>query len=102
MIGMLRSETIRLSIGPPDAVNDVHAAFVMKINEKLAETAYEAMCNGNSTVKDCFDQACHFFTRAIGLAKYARLDDEVARLTARLDHVVGVYNSLPARAERTL
>jgi hypothetical protein len=47
MIDMLRSETIRLSIGSPLAVNDVHAAFVMKRNEQLAETAYEAMCNAH-------------------------------------------------------
>ena len=66
----------------------------MKRNEKLAEAAYDAMYEAKSyTVKDHFDDARGYFTKAIDMAKRAGLDDEVARLTARLDHIVSVYNS---------
>jgi hypothetical protein len=66
----------------------------MKRNEKLAEASYDAMYEAKSyEVKDCFDDARSYFTRAIAMAKHAELDDEVARLTARLDHIVSVYNS---------
>ena len=43
--------------------------------------------------KDCFDDARSYFTRAIQMARHAELNDEVARLTTRLDHILGVYNS---------
>jgi len=66
----------------------------MNRNEKLAEAAYDAMYEAKSyAVKDCFDDARGHLTKAIDSAKRAGLDDEVARLTARLDHIVSVYNS---------
>ena len=69
------------------------AANEIERNERLAEAAYEAMYEARSyAVKDCFDEARSYFTRAIEMAKHAALDDEVARLTARLDHIAGVYN----------
>lgn len=70
------------------------AADEIERNEKLAEAAYEAMYEARSyAAKDCFDDARSYFTRAIETAKRAELDEEVARLTARLDHIVSVYNS---------
>ncbi len=95
MIDLLRSKAIRLSIGPLAPVNEVQSpAFEMNRNEKLAEAAYDAMYEAKSyAVKDCFDDARGHLTKAIDSAKRAGLDDEVARLTARLDHIVSVYNS---------
>ena len=69
-------------------------AIELERNEKLAEAAYDAMYEAKSyAVKDCFDDARGYFSKAIDIAKHAGLDDEVARLTARLDHIVSVYNS---------
>jgi hypothetical protein len=66
----------------------------MKNNERLAEAAYDAMYEARpSAVKDLFDDACGLFAKAIDLAKRAGLADEAARLTARCDHIVSVYNS---------
>jgi hypothetical protein len=68
--------------------------FELKKNEKLAEAAYDAMYEGNPyAVKDSFDDAREHFIKAIEIAKRSGLDDEIARLTARLDHIVSVYNS---------
>jgi hypothetical protein len=66
----------------------------MKNNERLAEAAYDAMYEARpSAAKDLFDDACGFFAKAVDLAKRAGLADEAARLTARCDHVVSVYNA---------
>jgi hypothetical protein len=66
----------------------------MKENERLAEAAYDAMYEARpSAAKDSFDDACGFFAKAIDLAKRAGLADEAARLTARRDHIVSVYDS---------
>ncbi len=66
----------------------------MKKNERLAEAAYEAMYDaGPCVAKDCLDDARGLFAKAIDLARRAALADEVARLTARCDHIVSVYNS---------
>jgi hypothetical protein len=95
MIGLLRSAAIRPLIGPLEPMSEMYApAFEMKKNEKLAEAAYDAMYEAKSySVKDYFDDARGYFTKAIDIAKRAGLHDEVARLTARRDHIVGVYNS---------
>jgi hypothetical protein len=70
------------------------AAIEIDRNEKLAEVAYAAMYEARPTAaKDCYDDARSHFAKAIDLAKRAGLDAEVARLTARLDHIVSVYNS---------
>ena len=66
----------------------------MKNNERLAEAAYGAMYEARpSAAKDLFDDACGFFAEAIDLAKRAGLADEAARLAARRDHIVSVYDS---------
>jgi hypothetical protein len=68
--------------------------FEMKRNEKLAETAYDAMYRAKTyMVKDCFEDARSHFGKAIDIAKQAGFHDEVARLNARLSHIVSVYNS---------
>jgi hypothetical protein len=95
MIDMLRSETIRLSIGPlaPRDEVELHIREIAN-NEKLAEAAYDAMYEARPhSVRDCFDDACGYLAQAISAAKRAGLDDEVARLTARRDHVIKVYDS---------
>jgi hypothetical protein len=66
----------------------------MKENERRAEAADDAMYEARpSAAKDLFDDACGFFAKAIDLAKRAGLADEAARLTARCDHIVSVYDS---------
>ena len=95
MIDMLRSETLRLSIGPLAPLNDTQLpAREIAKHEKLAEAAYDAMYDARpSGVRDCFDDACGYLSEAISIAKQAGLDDEVARLTARRDHIIKVYDS---------
>jgi hypothetical protein len=95
MIDLLRSAAVRPSIGPLAPASDVDVSTPeMKRNEKLAEAAYDAMYEARPyMVKDCFDDARGYLTKAIGIAKRAGLDDEVTRLTARRDHIVDVYNS---------
>ena len=95
MIDMLRSEAIRLSIGPlaPPSEVQLHRREVAK-NEKLAEAAYDAMYETRPYgVRDCFDDACGYLAEAISIAKQAGLVDEVTRLTARRDHIIKVYDS---------
>jgi hypothetical protein len=99
MMDMLRSETIRLSIGPlappslaPPSEVPLPAREIAK-NEKLAEAAYDAMYEARPYgVRDCFDDACGYLAEAISIAKRAGLDDEVTRLTARRDHIIKVYD----------
>ena len=62
--------------------------------EKLAEAAYDAMYKARPyNVKDHFDDARGYFSKAIEFAKREGLDDEGVRLSARLEHIVSVYNS---------
>ena len=99
MMDMLRSGTIRLSIGPlappnlaPPSEGQLPAREIAK-NEKLAEAAYDAMYDARPYgVRDCFDDACGYLSEAISVAKRAGLDDEVTRLTARRDHIITVYD----------
>jgi hypothetical protein len=74
---------------------DVEALIrAMKENERQAEAAYDAMYDARpAAAKDCFDDARGFLAKAIDLARQAGLDGEVARLTARADHIVKVYDS---------
>jgi hypothetical protein len=94
-IELVRSETIRLTVGPLEPASEVEALMSeMKMNEKRAEAAYDAMYDASSSMaKDCFDDARSSFAKAIDLAKRAGLEDEVTRLTTRRDHIVSVYNS---------
>jgi hypothetical protein len=94
-IELLRRGAIRLTIGPIEPASEVEALISdMKMNEKLAEAAYSAMYDASSAaVKDCVDDARGYFAKAIDMARRAGVEDEVARLTARRDHVVRVYDS---------
>ena len=86
---------IRLSPGPLRPRVELETSIAeMERNEKLAEAAYDAMYEASPrSAKDCFDDARGFLAEAIELAKRAGLADEAARLTARCDHIVSVYNS---------
>jgi hypothetical protein len=65
----------------------------MKTEEELGEAAYDAMYDARPRqVKDLYDDACAHFGRAIAQAREGGRDDEVARLTARLEHITKVYN----------
>jgi hypothetical protein len=94
-IELVRLGAIRLSVGPLDPASEVEALILdMKNKEKRAEAAYDAMYEASPrAAKDCCDDARGFLAEAIELAKRAGLADEAARLTARRDHIVGVYNS---------
>ena len=95
MIDLVRSGTIYLPVGAVERASEAEAAALeMKKNEKLAEAAYDAMYEASpSSAKDCFDDARGFLNKAIDMAKRAGLEDEMARLTARRDHIVSVYHS---------
>ena len=58
----------------------------------LAEAAYDAMYEARRP-KEPYEDACQHFHHAIEAAKRLGLVDEVARLSARRDHVESVYNS---------
>jgi hypothetical protein len=63
-------------------------------NEKRAEAAYDALYESMpERAKGCFDDARRYFATAVDIAKRAGREDEVTRLTARLNHIVSVYNS---------
>src|SRR5450631_299206 len=81
MIDLLRSEAIRPVIGPLEPASEVRASTnEMQNYEKFAEAAYDAMYEAKSySVKNCFDDARGYFTKAIDIAKRAGLDGEVAR-----------------------
>jgi hypothetical protein len=62
--------------------------------ERLAEAAYAAMYDVRPhNVKDCYDDAQLYFSRAIEAAEIGGLADEATRLTRRREHVENVYNS---------
>lgn len=61
--------------------------------ERSAEAAYAAMYDARPHgVKDCYDDARLYFSRAIEAASNAGLADEVTRLAKRLEQVEAVYN----------
>jgi hypothetical protein len=62
--------------------------------ERMAEASYSAMHEARAhSVKDHYDEAQLYFSRAIEAAQRARLSDEVVRLRLRRQHVENVYNS---------
>jgi hypothetical protein len=60
--------------------------------ERRAEAAYAEMYEARRA-KEPYEDACFAFARAIEAARRLRLDDEVARLTRRVEHIHAVYNS---------
>ena len=62
--------------------------------ERMAESSYSAMYEARPhNVKDHYDDAQLYLSRAIEAAQQAGLVDEVGRLVRRRDHVESVYNS---------
>ena len=65
----------------------------MKTEEELGEAAYEAMYDAlPRQAKDLYEAARAHFGKAVEQAKEAGRADEVARLTARIDHITQVFN----------
>jgi hypothetical protein len=65
----------------------------VKTEEELGEAAYEAMYDARPhQAKDLYEAACAHLGKAIAQAKEAGRLDEVARLTARIDHIAQVFN----------
>ena len=60
----------------------------------MAEASYSATHEARPphSVKDHYDDAQLYFSRAIEAAQRARLSDEVMRLRLRRQHVENVYN----------
>ena len=62
--------------------------------EEKAETAYSAMYDAQPwDEKDLKDDALFYLARAIEVAEALGLADDAARLKARVDNIMGVYNS---------
>jgi hypothetical protein len=60
--------------------------------ERRAEEAYSEMYEARRA-KEPYEDACFAFARAIEAAQRLALDDEVARLNKRVEHIRAVYNS---------
>ena len=60
--------------------------------ERRAEEAYSEMYEARRA-KELYEDACFAFARAIEAAQQLGLDDEVARLKRRVEHIRAVYNS---------
>jgi hypothetical protein len=60
--------------------------------ERRAEAAYAEMYEARRA-KEPYEDACFAFARAIGAAQRLGLNDEVARLSRRVEHIRAVYNS---------
>ena len=62
--------------------------------ERRAETAYSQMYDAELwNEKDLKDDALFFLARAIEVAEALGLEDDTARLKARVDNILGVYSS---------
>jgi hypothetical protein len=62
--------------------------------EQRAETAYSAMYDAQPwDEKDLKDDALFYLARAIDVAKALGLEEDATRLKARVDNIMGVYNS---------
>jgi hypothetical protein len=62
--------------------------------EQRAENAYSAMYDAQPwDEKDLKDDALFYLARAIEVAEALGLDDDTSRLRARVDNIMGVYNS---------
>jgi hypothetical protein len=59
--------------------------------ERRAEEAYAEMYEARRA-KEPYEDACFAFARAIEAAQRLGLDDEVARLNRRVEHIRAVYN----------
>jgi len=60
--------------------------------ERRAEQAYAGMYEARRA-KEPYEDACFAFARAIEAARRLGLDEEVARLNRRVEHIRAVYNS---------
>lgn len=60
--------------------------------ERRAEAAYSEMYEARRA-KEPYEDACFAFARAIEAARRLGLEEDVARLTQRVDHIRAVYNS---------
>jgi len=77
---------------PPPAAPPSRA--LMAEYEQKAETAYSAMYDAQPwDEKDLKDDALFYLARAIEVAEALGLADDAARLKARVDNIMGVYNS---------
>jgi hypothetical protein len=71
----------------------VHPLQELEKYERLAETAYDAMYEAKSSMaKHHYEDARGHFAKAIDIAKRAGLENEVARLTRRRDHIASVFD----------
>jgi hypothetical protein len=72
-----------------------HASRELMLDyEQKAETAYTAMYDAQPwDEKDLKDDALFYFARAIEVAEELGFSDDMARLRARVDNIMGVYNS---------
>ena len=62
--------------------------------EQKAESAYSQMYDAQPwDEKDLKDDALFYLARAIEVAEALGLADDAARLKARVDNIMGVYNS---------
>jgi hypothetical protein len=67
---------------------------LMLEHEQRAETAYAAMYEAPSwDEKDLKDDALFYLARAIEVAEALDLAEDAARLKARVENIMGVYNS---------
>jgi len=63
------------------------------IHEALAEAAYDAMYEATPAMgKHHYENACGNLAKAIEAARRAGVEIEVVRLTARLDHIMSVFD----------
>jgi hypothetical protein len=60
--------------------------------ERRAEAAYSEMYEARRA-KEPYEDACFAFARAIETAQRLGLEEEVARLNRRVEHIRAVYNS---------
>jgi hypothetical protein len=60
--------------------------------ERRAEQSYAEMYEARRA-KEPYEDACLAFARAIAAAQRLGLDQEVERLTRRVEHIRAVYNS---------
>jgi len=67
---------------------------LMSDYEAKAEAAYAAMYDAQPwNQKDLKDDALFFLARAIEVAEVLGLETDKTRLNARVDNIMGVYNS---------
>ena len=87
--------------GDRDHRSDMNARETIAELERMAEGSYSAMYEARShNVKDHYDDAQLYFSRAIEAAQQAGLAGEVVRLTNRRDHIIAVYKSQFRRVGR--